>query len=315
LHSAKCPDCGLVNFASASACKRCGADLPRSASAADGPAPDPWGADRVAAAGRPKGVGLLVLAGFGTVVAAAAAVILFVRLTAPPPYARLIRDSEQFRAPVTIKVNQEPFAEDRQWLGRPAVPEAYVLESLGLLDIDTRVKTTVERGTRPYVPDNDIIRGLAAPPEPVYKTEVTVNISLTEAGREAAAGWESVEEGERPFKTSWWRVPVGVREFVSVESVKPWDAYADGREARLVQFRWRWRPNELGSAFDRHSPKGRSLPTEARDSALAKWGSADERIGLAAFERDGEGWKLAEVFFSVYYDQTFNQYVPVANVN
>ena len=141
-------------------------------------------------------------------------------------------------------------------------------------------------------------------------------MALTEEGRAAAAGWNAVAEERSGRRIVWWRVPVGQRELVSIASVDPAPRDPGDPEALFVHFKWRWRPNEVGTAFDRSGPDRHRLPDEARDSPLTKRDSAAVYDGIGYFKRGaGGGWELEEVYCDTVFDEYLRRRLPVADID
>ena len=101
-----------------------------------------------------------------------------------------------------------------------------------------------------------------------------------------------------------WRVLVGAREFVRVDKIHNWkDPNIEVPVNQLaVDFSWRWRPNELGDAFDSRSAAFESLPDsvqEAARSAGIRMNTGDLMHSRAYLERDRNGqWKLRLIEWS-----------------
>lgn len=314
MKSVRCVPCGLVNFADAEVCKRCRAPLVAGGAVeAGGTAADEagGGAARPEPGPRVRSRRVPVVLALGALVLAAAALSLLPgRAATAPPYADLIRVSEPFSQPMTMKVNQRALPDGLERFSLRAVPEAFALEHLGLLRIDvSRVRVEVEG--RP----GSLYSSRSDPPETPFAMVDKVSIALTAEGREAAAGWEvssSVRNGDR---ITWWHVPVGRRELVSVGRVGPGPYDKGERELRAVNFKWRWVPNEIGQVFDRANAASADLPARARHSYLARFDSAREYDGLAWFGRKGEAWELVEVFCNVHFDQADGKFYPVADTD
>jgi hypothetical protein len=315
MNSIKCPQCGLVSFATAEACKSCGHSFSaRTATPAryyhvaagyDFTSGPPRSRARLAAI---VGAVLLVLIGVG---------IFFVQrklaeyFDMTPIYAKTISESEQFKAPVTVRINRQQIAPTFGLIGNNipagiAVQEAYVLEAQGLLSLE--IKTTEQRGEPfyNYSPNYDQ-RGYTSgysqgPPKYLVTKTNHLLIRLTAKGQQEAVNWQETEEpyqfmNSSPQNISWWRVPIGEREFVRIESVSQRGKEA-GKEFMYVEFIWRWRPNKLGEAFDMSSEAFRALPDKARAAATAaRWNSQTEFRAHARMELFAGRWELAEIIF------------------
>lgn len=82
-------------------------------------------------------------------------------------------------------------------------------------------------------------------------------ITLTSAGQAASAGWRRgrVATGQGTA----WGVPVGRREFISVTALT---TAPDGSSS--VEFDWKWRPNETGTALRQLIPEADALFDQVR---------------------------------------------------
>lgn len=310
----KCHGCDLVNFSGAENCKRCGTPLAAAS----------WhfgaGGRECAPAARRMGSSasklFLAFVAFGLLVGALLAARQVRRAQAESPFAEMIRGSRQFAEPMTVKVNQEALPEGAEMWGRYAAPEAYVLARLGLMEVKDRHYTVEVQDPYGWRNDRLYVMGLIDRPRPIVVKKRTVDMALTEAGRAAAAGWSAVVEERSGRGIVWWRVPVGRRELVSIASADPAPRDPGDPEALFVHFKWRWRPNEVGAAFDRSGPGRHLLPDEARDSALARRDSAAVYDGIGSFTRGADGgWKLDEVFCEVEFDQYTGKNIPVVDTD
>lgn len=100
-----------------------------------------------------------------------------------------------------------------------------------------------------------------------------------------------------------WRVPIGTREFLQVDQIHNWrDANENVRVNELVvDFSWKWVPNEFGDAFDSQSESFRSLPDDVQKEAQ-NWGVRMNTEGpmhsRAYLQREGKEWKLTVIQWS-----------------
>lgn len=222
------------------------------------------------------------------------------------PYALLIRESEQFRKPVTVTVNRGSLRIPTLIAGEAPVkafgegssPAACVLEARGLVLFG--VNTTEE--TRPssssfgfQFPDvsrdsNVAVKVTPAPTPPdVVQRVDRVSITLTPQGQKESADWTE-------SNASYWRIPIGEREVFKIE--KAGEVRSEfGAEKLDVEFTWQWLPNGLGEAFDTDGSGVASLPDRARAAARElNWGSAKAYRAVARLERRAGGeWRVTDI--------------------
>lgn len=312
----KCPQCGFVGLADEGFCKSCGWDIELKY---------PGGRANVPQSDKP-GRGLKFKLNVIFAVLAIAAIIsgiavAHVKLTKyfdkTPLYLAAISNSEKFREPVTIRVNRKQIPAYAQYNFRGVVEEkkagtpaqtAYVLESLGLLTMSVETSiSTVSLGKREsyglYVGSTMI----SAPGSEEKFADVkssTLMISLTDKGRQEAESWREVDEPlsnvagspDTQHVLPWWRIPIGEREILRVESVTLTNE-SQG-ETVMVTFRWRWRPNKLGESFDLSNPVFNVLPPKAQ-TAVKDLGqsSQTEGYGLATLKKQYGRWECLDVTF------------------
>jgi hypothetical protein len=140
--------------------------------------------------------------------------------------------------------------------------------------------------------------------EKLYDVESEhLGIHLTEKGRQEAVNWKETDE---PYLSAhsyegtvpWWRIPIGDREIVRIESAQPGPADG-GREKILITFRWRWRPNRLGENFDTQSPAYQLMSNATQQSAATlKWDSRTEYVGSATLLKRPDKWDVTKISFA-----------------
>ncbi|MFI5108598.1 MAG: hypothetical protein ACHP78_07120, partial [Terriglobales bacterium] len=89
-----------------------------------------------------------------------------------------------------------------------------------------------------------------------------------------------------------YTVPLAEHQLAAVSKVT-----MSGRDVAVVQFTWKWTPNELGNAFDAAGPLVKSFNTWDRSTLIQKYGVAFYHVEPAqaalTFVRADKGWKLA----------------------
>ncbi|MBC7932211.1 MAG: hypothetical protein H7Z38_16760 [Rubrivivax sp.] len=263
--------------------------------------------------------GLWLVAGVALVALVGVAFLLKSRAGAAngtTAFAELIRNSQQFKTPVTLKASRQQLPRaggnfalaTRDVPAGVASPAVYVLEAQGLIAITTNTSESRIGG------DTSLASGK------VFQGFVTksgyLDIQLTERGRQEAAGWEAIEEpyhsagvgGAQPV--AWWRIPVGSHEVVRLGKAGTVKKEI-GKETLDVEFFWRWQPNEIGAAFDTTGAAFAALPEKARQSAASiRMSSREEHRGVAHMERYAGDWKLVTVDFTPDKHNLFNSFNP-----
>jgi len=206
------------------------------------------------------------------------------------PFEAAIRASSEFSAPVAVEAGRYTFYNrDESRQDQEATPAAYVLDSLGLLYVRTSfysdVPTTWRDGKQIIDPRTGLV--------PFEYTHV--NLELTDSGQTQSDSWEPYEV-KRDGKVGW-KVPLGERQLIRVMDVMSSPEDQPLQDGALVSFTWRWKPNEIGKAFDKRSPSyvkpekpkniSRSaLDIEIDDSQATYW-------GVASLQRINDRWEAS----------------------
>jgi hypothetical protein len=107
--------------------------------------------------------------------------------------------------------------------------------------------------------------------------------------------WEEI--GFSPSETS---IPIAQREFIGEVT----GITKQGEVNVLVEFKWRWKPNEVGKSLDTTTDEFKQLPEKIRKDLVEpniyvsqertrSWGN--ERLGKAMFQKYDDGWRLISV--------------------
>ncbi|MEA2205523.1 MAG: hypothetical protein QOE77_2299 [Blastocatellia bacterium] len=284
-----CPTCGLNNKATHSNCIRCYSRLEglRSFERAQIPAPGHEASTTIKLIA--GGALLLVLLVMGAVLT------FYVTgrrgvANRNAPFEAAIRAASEFNAPVAVEAgrytfyNREASRQDQE-----ATAAAYVLDSLGLLYIRTSfysdVPTTWRDGKQIIDPRTGLV--------PFEYTHV--NLELTDSGQTQSDTWEPYEV-KKDGKVGW-KVPLGERQLIQVMDVMASPDDQPLKDEALVSFTWRWKPNEIGKAFDRRSPSylkpdkpknilRNAFDVEINDSQATYW-------GVASVQRVNDRWEAS----------------------
>lgn len=318
MKAVKCPNCRFVGFPVGNACKSCGGSLDSPKFTAP-TMPEVSYESEETSGSRKKLIGVVVLLGVVLLIGGGyfAKLKLDQYWDPTPGYVAAITGAEEFKNPVTIRVNRRQIKTSFDYsltqfgngTTKPgtAVKAADVLEAIGLLtkSIDTTVRTA--KSTFPqWAPQFDAYGGAiyknAQPNLHEVKSE-HLAIELTEKGRQEAVNWKETDEpygivGTDARTIPWWRIPIGDREFVKIETAKP--APNDGGvELVQIAFRWRWRPNKLGAHFDPQSPAYQLMGNATQEAAATlKWDSKTEYVGYATLLKRPDKWEVTDLKFS-----------------
>ncbi|HWN10851.1 MAG TPA: hypothetical protein VNO50_16555 [Pyrinomonadaceae bacterium] len=316
MKAVKCPNCQFVGFPLANNCKSCGRslDLPKFTAPN---IPEVSYESEETSGSRKKLLGVAALLGVAFLIGGGyfAKQKLDQYWDPTPGYVAAITSAEDFKNPVTIRVNRRQIKTSFDYslthfggASKPgtAVKAADVLEAIGFLtkSIDTTVRTA-KSAVPQWLPQFDAQGGAiyknAQPTLHEVKSE-HLAIQLTEKGKQEAVNWKETDEpylnvGSEAKTIPWWRIPIGDHELVRIESVKP--APADGGvELMLITFRWRWRPNKLGEHFDPQSAAYQLMGNATQQAAATlKWDSKTEYLGHATLLKRGDKWEVTDLKF------------------
>jgi len=238
-----------------------------------------------------------------------------------PKYVEAISNSSKFKEPVTVRVNRQelptdPLAAGNRLGGFPwdekkpgsAVAAASVLESAGLIrmSVSTTYHTVQMPTTDATIQIDPVTGRMSGSPTRENYRDVksdTLLIQLTEKGRQDSVNWQETDE---PYQTGnsqgptlgWWRVPIGGRQLIRIESVAPYPEES-GSETILVTFRWRWQPNQLGESFDCVNThlSGQAAKVQEAVRSLG-WNSQAEYDATAKLRKVGGLWEVNEITFA-----------------
>lgn len=191
--------------------------------------------------------------------------------------AEMIRNSEGFRAPVTLALKRET-----DWNVRAqseGEPEADAQARAG----DVFYQVYSEMDALRHLGLIDVRLSPRRRPEPGYLTwTFSVEPFLTEKGRGVAPG----DHGDQAKPS----VSIAEREFVEVTGITK----AGGDTAR-VEYTWKEVPTEAGRAFVPGSPENQSLPAPLQQTLAGRNQTKDfskVKRATAVFRLYDDGWRL-----------------------
>ncbi|MCU1266361.1 MAG: hypothetical protein JWM21_2679 [Acidobacteria bacterium] len=289
----QCPKCGLSNWSTHRQCVRCITSL----ETVEG-----FHAPQPAVRRNPRKRILLigiVLLGLLVIVGGTVAYTSIGRREKPNPNAPLeaaLRASAEFNVPVVVEAGRyKYYDQDERRLDQEATPEAYVLNSLGLLYVHNGMYSDA-----PMTRAKD--GGLLIDPMTgiVPQQYKHVELEITQSGQAQSATWEPYEV-KRDGKLGW-KVPIGERQFGRVIQVMAMPENHPTGDEFWVSFTWKWKPNETGQAFDKRDPSYRapdkpknfprsSFDVVVNDSQAVYWGTA-------TLIRTGTGWEAQRIMWS-----------------
>ena len=163
----------------------------------------------------------------------------------------------------------------------PVSLEALTLRDAGLLTIDS-VSTAPLASPEPSPPLIRTIRRtyLARLRDAPVPRLVPTDTAVTR-------DWQAFEDPER--QRQGWIIPVGARELTEITSIEEVSA-----ETVQVQFKWNWKPNEVGRHFDITQPTGRPDPPWKRKSNPVL-STAFPFNATAELSRIGNKWEVKSI--------------------
>jgi len=119
-----------------------------------------------------------------------------------------------------------------------------------------------------------------------------ISVAFAPEGERRLAAIPGVVKTKNSDGTDAYTVPLAEHQLGAVSKVT-----MSGRDVAVVQFTWKWTPNELGNAFDAAGPLVKSFNTWDRSTLIQKYGVAFYHVEPAqaalTFMRADKGWKLA----------------------
>ncbi len=119
-----------------------------------------------------------------------------------------------------------------------------------------------------------------------------ISVAFAPEGERRLAAIPGVVKTKNSDGSDAYTVPLAEHQLAAVSKVT-----MNGRDVAVVQFTWKWTPNELGNAFDAAGPLVKSFNTWDRSTLIQKYGVAFYHVEPAqaalTFVRAGKDWKLA----------------------
>jgi hypothetical protein len=119
-----------------------------------------------------------------------------------------------------------------------------------------------------------------------------IMVAFTPEGKRRIAAIPGAVQTKNTDGTDAYTIPLAGRQLATISKIT-----MPERDVAVVQFTWKWTPNELGNAFDASGPLVKSFNTWDRSTLIQKYGVAfyDVEPAQAAltFVRVNKSWKLS----------------------
>ena len=120
----------------------------------------------------------------------------------------------------------------------------------------------------------------------------SVLVSITPAGERLMAGLPGFTKSREADGTFSYQAPLAERQFVSIAGVN-----MNGENNAIIEYNWKWVPNQLGDVFDAGAPLVKSFNRWERQTLINKY-EADFYHGnptksTIALVRNGREWKIS----------------------
>jgi len=120
-----------------------------------------------------------------------------------------------------------------------------------------------------------------------------INVAFAPEGERRLAAIPGVVKTKNSDGTDAYTVPLAEHQLAAVSKVT-----MSGRDVAVVQFTWKWTPNELGNAFDAAGPLVKSFNTWDRSTLIQKYGAdfyhaPPTEVTIALMKTDQNVWQVA----------------------
>lgn len=128
----------------------------------------------------------------------------------------------------------------------------------------------------------------------LQKDKFSAKVTLTPQGeKKMAALGARITPPDKGDEDTQYVVPLAERKLVAITQIK-----MDGPSRAIVEYSWKWDPNELGQAFDASSSIVKSFGTYDRMALIDKYGaafySADPVKTTARLVKKDKGWEVSQ---------------------
>jgi len=119
----------------------------------------------------------------------------------------------------------------------------------------------------------------------------SVLVSLTPEGEQLLTGIPGCKKSKEADGSFSYQAPLAQRQFVSIAGVS-----MNGTDNAIVEYNWKWVPNQLGDVFDAGGPLVKSFNMWERQTLINKYAvgfyHGDPTKSTLALVRNGRGWKI-----------------------
>jgi hypothetical protein len=120
----------------------------------------------------------------------------------------------------------------------------------------------------------------------------SVLVSITPAGERLMTGLPGFTKSKEADGTFSYQAPLAQRQFVSIAGVN-----MNGGNNAIVEYNWKWVPNELGDVFDAGGPMVKSFNRWERQTLINKYEvdfyHGNPTKSTIALVRNGREWKIS----------------------
>ena len=121
----------------------------------------------------------------------------------------------------------------------------------------------------------------------------SVMVSITPEGERLISSVSGFKKSEEADGTFLYQAPLAQRQLVSVTDVN-----MNGVNNAIVEYSWKWVPNQLGDVFDAGGPLVKSFNLWERQTLINKYEVAfyngEPTKSTLALERSGREWKISK---------------------
>ncbi len=121
----------------------------------------------------------------------------------------------------------------------------------------------------------------------------SVMISITPEGERLMSGVPGFKKSKEADGTFSYQAPLALRQLVSIAGVN-----MNGVDNAIVEYTWKWVPNQLGDVFDAGGPLVKSFNLWERQTLINKYEVAfyngEPTKSTLALARSGREWKISK---------------------
>ncbi|MGA2201377.1 MAG: hypothetical protein ABSG40_05385 [Terriglobales bacterium] len=118
----------------------------------------------------------------------------------------------------------------------------------------------------------------------------SVVVSLTPDGEGLLTGLPGLKKSQEKDGSFSYQAPLAERQLLSIGGITP-----NGDNGVIVEYTWKWVPNQLGNAFDAGGPLVKSFSVWERQTLINKYGvdfyNAGPTKSTLALVRTDRGWR------------------------